>query len=291
MIKVCKEILRCYIDRDQKNWAVLLEDAVQCINNSINIESGFSPNEVYYGRQHFRPVDLQYGKVVSFPSVRAFLADGEYKRAIATEVVREAIVRFSKQFNAKTPVLVIDPRIVPGSKVFVNADYLTPPHLRNRPSKKLGVKRAGPFEVLARVSDTGFRLSMPGYKVHTVFHARSLTPYEEGLDLEIRAAQSKPDHIQPESGREMWSVKELASRMRRGRKHFYFVVYDGCDSSEGEYVLREDLLEDCPDLVREFDSKNPIQPVKTARVKAVKQSAPPSKAGNRRSTRLATSAP
>ena len=66
-----------------------------------------------------------------------------------------------------------------------------PPNLRGRPSKKLGLKRAGPFKVLERVSDTGFRLEMTGYgsRICKVFHARSLTPYEPDLELEIRAAQ------------------------------------------------------------------------------------------------------
>ena len=36
----------------------------------------------------------------------------------------EAIVQYSKQFNKNTPVQIIDPRIVLGSKVFVDAANL-----------------------------------------------------------------------------------------------------------------------------------------------------------------------
>ena len=68
------------------------------MNNSINVEHGYSPNEIDYGngRQLLRLVDLKYAKVINIPSVKSFLAGSRHKRAIATEVVRETIVRYSK---------------------------------------------------------------------------------------------------------------------------------------------------------------------------------------------------
>ena len=60
--------------------------------------------------------------------------------------------------------------------------------------------------------------------MHPVFHARSLTPFDEGLDLEVRAAQALPDPIQPETGQEMWVVQELSERTKIGSKHYYFVT-------------------------------------------------------------------
>jgi hypothetical protein len=267
MIRVIKEIFRCYIDRDQTNWAEILGEAFQCINNSVNIDTGYSPNEVYYGRQCFRPVELQFQRVVSVPSVEAFLLEGEEKREVATESVRQAIVNYSKQFNVRTPVKLIDPRIKVGSEVFVTAANLVPPNLRGRPSKKLGLKRAGPFKVVERISDTGFRLEMTGYgsRICKTFHARSLTPYEPNLDLEIRTAQATPDHLD-DTGQEMFQVEKLTNRRKLGKKIYYFVLYEGYDMAEGEWVLREDLLEDCPDLVKEYEGEKPL----SGQVKKVK---------------------
>ena len=113
---------------------------------------------------------------------------------------------------------------------------------------------------------------MPGYNVHNVFHARNLTPFDEGLEFEVRKSQALPDHVQPDSGQEMWVVQKLAERGMIGAKHYYFVIYEGCDNSEGEWILREDLLEDCPDLVNEFDLKSPLPPNKTT-VRREKQAA------------------
>jgi hypothetical protein len=193
------------------------------------------------------------------PSVEAFLLEGEEKREVATESVRQAIVNYSKQFNVRTPVKLIDPRIKVGSEVFVTAANLVPPNLRGRPSKKLGLKRAGPFKVVERISDTGFRLEMTGYgsRICKIFHARSLTPYEPNLDLEIRTAQATPDHLD-DTGQEMFQVEKFTNRRKLGKKIYYFVLYEGYDMAEGEWVLREDLLEDCPDLVKEYEGEKPL---------------------------------
>ena len=258
MNRVVKEILRCYIDQKQTNWAILLPDVVQSINNSVGVSSGMAPNEIYYGRKHLRPVELKFQKVESLPSVAAFLAGTVHKRQVATETVRRAIVSYSQQFNKKTQNLVIDPRIKPGSLVFVNAKNIVPPNLRGRPSKKMGVKRAGPFKVVKQISRTGFELEMPGYRVHKQFHAHSLTPFNEELGLECRKALKTPDHVDIDTGLQMWKVSGLSARRKRGAKHYYFVEYEGYDVSEGEWLIRESLLEDCPVLVADYDAKHPL---------------------------------
>ena len=68
--------------------------------------------------------------------------------------------------------------------------------------------------------------------------------------------------------------------------------------SEGEWILREDLLEDCPDLVNQFDLKSPLL-LSKAKIRrknkvankvttAVKgKTAPATKAGARKSNRSA----
>ena len=283
MNRVIKEILRCYIDLGQTNWVENLQDVVQAINNSIGVVSGYSPNEVYYGRKHMRPVDLRYQHVTSSPSVDAFLKETEHKRHVATEVVRKAIVSYTCQFNKRTPILAIDPRITVGSLVFVNAQNIVPPNLRGRPSKKMGVKRAGPFKVLERISRTGFRLEMPGYRVHKVFHAHSLTPFEESLDLECRAALQTADHTDIDTGLQMWRVSGLARRQKVGKKYKYFVLYEGFGVSEGEWMSREVLLQDCPVLVGDFDAINPLPENKVKRANRLRK-------GSRVSARLASAA-
>ena len=178
-------------------------------------------------------------------------------RHVAEEVVRQGIVRYVKQFNKSVPITVIDPRIVPGSKVFVSAKNIKQPNLRDRPSRKLDPKRVGPFVVLKKVGTTGFLLDMPGYPHHKEFHAHSLTPYETGTEFECRSALESPDHIDLKTGIEMWEVDQIVERKKHYRKFYYFVMYKGYGVEDGEWILRSELMVDCPDLIDEFDQKFP----------------------------------
>jgi hypothetical protein len=153
--------MRCYLDYKQENWVEQLPHIASCINNSINTQSGYSPNEIYYNRQLLRPIEQQFGQIKGFESVTAFLEESVHKRLIAEEVVRQGVVSYVKQFNKKVPLTVLDPRLVPGKLVFVNAQNIKQPNLTGRPSRKLDPKRVGPFKILEKVGSTGFLLDMP----------------------------------------------------------------------------------------------------------------------------------
>jgi hypothetical protein len=258
--RVIKEIMRCYLDYKQENWVEQLPHIASCINNSINTQSGYSPNEIYYNRQLLRPIEQQFGQIKGFESVTAFLEESVHKRLIAEEVVRQGVVSYVKQFNKKVPLTVLDPRLVPGKLVFVNAQNIKQPNLTGRPSRKLDPKRVGPFKILEKVGSTGFLLDMPKYPHHKEFHAHSLTPYEEGLEFESRAALKSADHKDVETGLDMYIVSHLAARKKHYRKWYYFVVYEGYDIAEGEWILRSDLEIDCPELVVKFDLIDPLPP-------------------------------
>ena len=44
------------------------------------------------------------------------------------------------------------------------------------------------------------------------------------------------------------------------RKPQYFVTYQGYDVSDGQWIYRKDLLDDCPDLVTQADARFNYQP-------------------------------
>ena len=255
---VIKEIMRCYIDRNQENWMVQLPHIASCINNSLNTKSGFTPNEIYYGRALLRPVEQQFSLIKGFASVKHFMDTRITSRHIAEEVVRQGVTAYVKQFNKRVPLTVIDPRIKPGSLVFVSAKNIKQPNLQGRPSRKLDPKRVGPFKVLEKVGSTGFKLDMPGYPHHKEFHAHSLTPYEEGLEFESRAALKTADHVDRDTGLEMWVVDHISARRKHYRKLYYFVMYEGYGVEEGEWILRSELMIDCPSVVADYESQHPL---------------------------------
>jgi len=253
MNRVLKQVLRSYSNFEQTNWLDNLPDTVQCLNNSKNPAHGMSANEVYFGRKLLTPIDLKYGVQMGFEGVAEFCEGVSLKRDIALKAIRQAIVTYSTTHKLKNHSNKgVDPRLEVGKFVMVNAKNITQPGFSGRASKKLSSKNVGPFKIVERVSRSGFRLEMPGYLHHKIFHANALIPYHEGLELEARVDQSRADHVN-ELGEEFYQVEKLEMRAEKRGKTFYFVVYKGYPIEEGEWISRGNLIEDCPSLVTAFD--------------------------------------
>ena len=62
-----------------------------------------------------------------------------------------------------------------------------------------------------------------------------------------------PDH--ETDGTEFYEVEKLAARTTKYRKVVYFVQYKGYPVEDGEWMSRKVLMQDCPQLVVEFDEQ------------------------------------
>ena len=253
MNRVIEEVLRCSINFTQTNWLGLLPEATCAINNSINTDSELSANHVYYGRKLFMPIDLKFGTQHAHADIKAYLENMEVVRAIATESVRKAIVRYTTAHNTRA-AHNIDSRFKIGAKVFLKAHNVIQPGHHQRKGKKLQDRQLGPFKIVDTVGTTGFKLDMPGYKVHPEFSADSLVPFESlESELVVRALEPEADHYQ--GGEAFYEVDHLAARKTHYRNPYYFVMYKGFGVAEGEWIKEEILLQDCPDLVRDYREK------------------------------------
>ena len=260
IVRVMKDIMRCYIDFKQTNWLELLPEIVRAINNSVNADSKLTPNEVYYGRPIQRPLDLAFESIQEpAGDLKDWLLGVAVKRDLATEAVRKALVAFTRKHNETCPVLFNDPRMVVGSKVMVSGKYITQPGHHDRVSKKLLMKKVGPFVITARTGTTGFRLAMPGYPVHNEFHARSLTHFAEDLAFKSRTPPGV-DHVNYQ-GDLFYVVEEICDRAIKWRTPYYFVTYKGYPMEEGCWIKEQQLMEDCPDLLAAYLKAHPIESV------------------------------
>ena len=120
------------------------------------------------------------------------------------------------------------PDLVPGQLVWLLRRHIT----TRRPSRKLDVRRLGPFAIVELVGKSAYRLQLPpSMQVHPVFHV-SL--------LELHVANTFPGRVVPpplpthvDGFPEFEVNKILSSKLLRG-KLFYlvdWVGYDGNDQS------------------------------------------------------------
>jgi len=72
---------------------------------------------------------------------------------------------------------------------------------------KLAPRWYGPFRVATEVSDIAYCLELlSGWKIHNVFHASLLTPYNETQKHGPNFLEPPPDLI---NGEEEWEVKQI----------------------------------------------------------------------------------
>ncbi len=63
-----------------------------------------------------------------------------------------------------------------GEKVWLEAQNLS----MQSPSRKLGLKRYGPFPITEKISNMAYQIELPLLmKIHNMFHIDLLTPYQE----------------------------------------------------------------------------------------------------------------
>jgi hypothetical protein len=120
---------------------------------------------------------------------------------------------------------------------------------------KLMSKFIGPFTIKRIVNNVSYELDLPStLRVHPVFHASLLKPYQDGSvefpDRELQLPQRPPPDILPD-GEEAWEVEIiLDERMSRGVRQYY-VKWLGFPSEENTWEP-EDHLQNAQEKVRDF---------------------------------------
>ena len=254
MNRVIEQILRVYINYNQDNWYHLLPYVTSSINNAVNPHTNLSPNQIFYGRAILRPVNLLSRSLDAIPSVKDYFQRVSDLSRLGQDYARTALVDFSSR-HFKNLHRVVDPRLVVGSKVMIDASNLIIPGHHERPSKKLMAKRVGPRTIIKKLSDISFRVDMPRpWRAHCDFHAKNLT-HLPGEYFPARLAP-EPDFVDKDHE---YIVDRLDARRTHYRKLQYFVVYKGYPVDDGQWRPLQELKDTCPDLVRDYDLKHPIE--------------------------------
>ena len=252
--RVIEQVLRCYINYNQDNWSQLLPYVLSSINNSVDYGKKLSSNEIYYGRSIMRPINMLSRSSEVLPEVGDYFARLADYTALGQDYARVALTAFSSR-HFKHKYRAVDPRLVVGSKVMIDATNLIMPGHRNRPSKKLLAKRLGPRTIIKKISDVSFRVDMPRpWRAHCDFHAKNLTHLpDEYFQGRI---QPEPDYLPNQEP--VYEVQRLDARRHHYRKLQYFVVYKEYPVDEGQWRPLRELMDTCPKLVKAYDMAHPI---------------------------------
>jgi hypothetical protein len=246
-----EQYLRLFVNHRQDDWADWLACAEFAYNNHQQSATTFSPFFLNYGHH---PSDIPHltNTDSRAPAVSEFVSRMQNVRQqakVALEKAAETMKRYYDRSKRESQ------NYKPGALVFLEGTNLT----TDRPTKKLGDKRYGPFKVLQQIGRSSYKLALPRSwsKVHPVFNEILLTPYRPPVHGQ-QPPIARPPPILIDDTTE-YEVEEIVdSRVRRGRLQ-YCVKWKGYPYEERTWEPVSNL-EHAKNAISDFHKNHPSAP-------------------------------
>jgi Chromo (CHRromatin Organisation MOdifier) domain len=142
---------------------------------------------------------------------------------------------YKRKFDKKTKP---DPAFEVGGLVWLNRKNIA----SVRPSRKLDFKRFGPFKILKVVGESklAFQLELPPrWRIHDVFHASLLDPYNANEIVGCRQPVPQPPEIV--EGEPKYEVEAILNSEVQRRKLWYMVDWKGYGPEERTWEPAENV--------------------------------------------------
>jgi transposase InsO family protein len=251
--QVLEQYLRMYTNYCQDDWASLLPLATFSYNNAEHASTRCSPffaNYGYHPEFHMPVVTEQ-----RVPAAENRLEELRKAQEVLKAQLHEAVAAYTEQHDKG---LAVAPRFTVGQKVLLRTDNIK----SKRPSAKLDRRHLGPFVITEKINEVAFRLDLKGLRIHDVFHANLLEPYQgdapDALPGRPRPAVA-PMPVKVTSAGAFWEVDSvLDSRVKAGRLE-YFIRWKGF-SAESDSWEPHELVKHLPALLRRFHEAHPDKP-------------------------------
>jgi transposase InsO family protein len=240
--------LRLYTNFMQDDWLDWLATAEFAYNNRIHSSTDHSPFFLEYGRHPHVPLALP-SVTTTNPAANEFANTLSQAREAATQALNRTAENMKKYADTRRRH---SPSYYLGQKVWLDTRNIN----TGRPSKKLDVKRTGPFEILSEISPLTYKLKLPpSWKIHPVFHVSLLRPANIDEELHPRIVDDTlrppPDIIEQEEEYEVESILEHRGGKRRRE---YLVKWFGYPMSETTWETKKNLRH-AQDIVLNYESR------------------------------------
>jgi hypothetical protein len=233
MNRTLEEMLRHYVDYNQRNWDELLPMVEFAYADSVQTSTGMTPFYADLGR-HPNRIQLLQGQQWVHMDVKQLKESLTAIQQRVHDSLIEAQYRQKHYADQKRR----DVEFEIGDKVLLDRSRINLDAFRQVKSQKLLAKYMGPYKILERIGKVAYRLELPpGSNAHPVFHVSALRSYTDpGPDR----AFARPEPVQVGSEDEYHVEEILDERVRRKRKE-YLVRWRGYPLEESTWEPVENL--------------------------------------------------
>ena len=241
--------LRIFSSYHQDNWVDLIPFAEFAYNNQKHSSTGWSPFYVLYGCDP--NFEINVNPTIKVPAVKErlqMLKELREEVQVTLQRIQDQQARQLDNGQTHKPYNV-------GEKVWLEGTNIQ----TTAPTKKLGAKRLGPFNIEARIGHHAYKLKLPpGMKgVHPVFHETLLRPFKK--DIIKGRTQDPPPPVELIEGGNRYEVEEILDSRKVGRGVQYLVKWEGYGQNENSWEPSRNV-DEATEALEEFHHRYPQKP-------------------------------
>lgn len=168
-----EQYLRCAAHATPKQWRKWLPMAEFWYNSSFHTSLGCTPFKALYGD------DPNFGALPNIgDTTEQDLGDVPAERQAFLNLLREQLLRAQVRMKHQADKHRSDRQFSVGEDVLLKLQPYVQSSVVVRPSAKISLKYFGPYKVLDKIGEAGYRIQLPtDSKIHNVFHVSQLKPF------------------------------------------------------------------------------------------------------------------
>lgn len=245
--RTLEQMLRTYIQADERQWERLLPALELAYNTTTHSSTELSPFEVMIGQNPITPADLDIiGELQPLPVPRMTKIFTQLCDRATGHLLR---AKWRQKWFADRHRREVTYK--PGDLVWVNATHL--PSYSS--CSKLEPRYRGPFPIEERVGSVAYRLTLPSsYQCHNVFHVSQLVP-DRPRDPSMTSKEAEigwqPLQRDNEGPSDRYEVDYILAQRGTGRNLQYLVKWRGFPEDQSTWEPAANL-DQCPAIIRSW---------------------------------------